>query len=284
MILGQDFTATNKSMEFDDFYSKISDPFNNGQGKWISFFENGNIESISNFEYRMYLNDGNESNKSGQDCEEEILECNFESFWEDGSKKEKGYYEIFNGGCPCGTYCSNLLDELKKMEIWGSIILSDDDENWTYKINEKRLESIMRDFYFYWETKELDKLRSYFSSDKIKWFGYKKLFSLYDVSSKLKTKFKKEDWMKTRIEDLKIIYQDRQTITISYTLIYSKKKLEKDQIISDFQKQYVTFNKQGKITGIQLSFNEENQNYYHFPKEENCCNWKHIPYDERFGE
>ena len=77
MILGQDFTATNKSMEFDDFYSKISDPFNNGQGKWISFFENGNIESISNFEYRMYLNDGNESNKSGQDCQEEILECNF---------------------------------------------------------------------------------------------------------------------------------------------------------------------------------------------------------------
>ena len=44
-----------------------------------------------------------------------------------------------------------IVDELKKMEIWGSVILSDDDENWTYKINEKRLESIMRDFYFYWE-------------------------------------------------------------------------------------------------------------------------------------
>ena len=261
-----------KSTNFFEYISSIINGDSN-RGFWISFFENGNVESISEFEYEYQVMSGNYTAMTGQDCDKEWLRCDFLAFWEDGSIKDQGNYTIYNGGCPCGTSCGDIGNKLKNINAWGSIVLDDNNESWTCKKNEDELKQKIVSFYSYWESKNTSKLRDFFAINKIQYFGLQEKLTRDEFLQKLDQKFIKEDWIETDVRDIKIIYQDRQSITISYSLIYTQNIIKTNSKESGSQKQYITFDENGNIIAIQLSFTNKDLNYW-TDEDQNCCNFR----------
>ena len=269
------------SIQPTNFFEYINNLSSFNRVYWISFFENGNVESISEFEYEYQVMSGNYTASTGQDCDEEFLRCDFLAFWEDGSIKDKGNYTIYNGGCPCGTSCGDIDNKLKNINAWGSIVLDDNKESWTYKTNEDKLKQKMVSFYSYWEEKNTNKLRDFFAINNIQYFGLQKKLTGDEFLQRLDQKFIKEDWIDADVGDIKIVYQDRQSITISYSLIYTINIIKTNSKKSGSQMQYVTFDENGNITAMQLSFSSDMQlsftnkdlNYW-TDEDQNCCNFR----------
>jgi len=279
-IKGSSIISTNF---FEYISNLINEASNRGynRGYWISLFENGNVESISEFEYEYQIRDGIYTAQTGEDCDEEWLRCDFLAFWEDGSIKDQGNYTIYNGGCPCGTSCGDIDNKLKNINAWGSIVLDDNNESWTYKTNEDKLKQKMVSFYSYWEEKNTNKLRDFFAINNIQYFGLQEKLTGDEFLQRLDQKFIKEDWIDADVRDIKIVYQDRQSITISYSLIYTKNIIKTNSKKSGSQRQYVTFDENGNITAMQLSFSSDMQlsftnkdlNYW-TDEDQNCCNFR----------
>ena len=260
-----------KSTNFFEYMSKLMNGASN-RGFWISFFENGNVESISEFEYEYLVTSGNYTASTGEDTDEEWIICDFKVFWENGSIKDQGNYEIYNGGGPCGTSCGDINNKLKNINAWGSIVLDDNNESWTYKTNEDKLKQKIVSFYSYWEEKNTTKLRDFFAIDNLQYFGDQEKLTGDEFLQRLDQKFINEDWIDADVRDIKIIYKERQSITISFSLIYTKNIIKTNSKKSGSQRQYVTFDENGHITALQLSFTDKDP--YWTDEDQNCCDFR----------